>query len=107
MFASIQAMHRTPIALAAHLGAVARPEPALDALQRLMAEALEDVAQAVPDGRRPAPRPAFDEPLARLRATLSGGGEAAPGGTAAVLLDHLVSDVTGLRTAPMATRAAA
>src|SRR5260370_16990115 len=107
MFASIQAMHRTPIALAAHLGAVARPEPALDALQRLMAEALEDVAQAVPDGRRPAPRPAFDEPLARLRATLSGGGEAAPGGTGAVLLHHPATTFPRLCPPPMPTRAPA
>ena len=103
----IHRLCRHTIALAAHLGAVAAPDPALDALHGLMAEALEDVAQAVLDGRSPAPRPAFDEPLARLRATLSGGGEAAPGGTVAVLLDHLVSDVTGLCTAPMATRAAA
>ena len=103
----IHRLCRHTIALAAHLGAVAAPDPPLDALRRLMAEALEDVAQAVLDGRPPAPRPAFDEPLARLRATLSGGGEATPGGTVAALLDQLVSDVTGLCMAPVAPRAPA
>src|SRR5258708_8184714 len=83
----IHRLCRHTIALAAHLGAVAAPEPPLHPLHRLMSEPLEDVAQSVPAGHRPTPRPAFDEPLARLRATLSGGGEAAPGGTVAVLLD--------------------
>jgi uncharacterized membrane protein YccC len=103
----IHRLCRHTIALATHLGVVAAPEPALGALQGLMAAALEDVAQAVLEGRPPAPRPAFDEPLAQLRATLSGDKDVAPADTVAVLLDQLVSDVTGLCTAPVAARAAA
>lgn len=103
----IHRLCRHTIALTAHLGAVVAPPDLLDALGQLMAGALDDVAGAVRDGRPPAPRPAFDQPLARLRATLSGSGEASPGQTVAALLDQLVSDITGLCLAPVAARPAA
>jgi uncharacterized membrane protein YccC len=100
----IHRLCRHTIALAAHLGTVAAPEPALETLKQLIAATLDDVAQAVLDHRPPAPRPAFDAPLAQLRTALSGGDETARGSSVAALLDQLVSDVTGLCMAPVATR---
>ena len=99
----IHRLCRHTIALAAHLGTIAAPEPALETLKQLIAAALDDVAQAVLDHRPPAPRPAFDAPLAQLRAALSSDSDAAPGSSVAALLDQLVSDVTGLCMAPVAT----
>jgi uncharacterized membrane protein YccC len=103
----VHRLSRHTTALAAHLGVVVAPSAALDALRQLLAAALDDVAQAIGDGRPPAPRPAVDEPLAKLRATLSGGGEASHGRSVAALLDQLVSDTTGLILAPVAPRQAA
>ena len=96
----VHRLSRHTTALAAHLGVVTAPAPPLDALRRLLASALADAAEAVGDGPPPAPRPAFDEPLAQLRAALSGGGAASPGRSVAGLLDQLVSDTTGLILAP-------
>ena len=102
----IHRLSRHTTALAAHLGAVVAASSALEALRQLLAAALEDVAQAL-DARPPAPRPAFDEPLAQLRTALSAGGEASPDRSVAGLLDQLVSDTTGLILAPVAARQAA
>jgi len=85
---------RHAIALAAQLGAVAAPAAPLATLRRLIEAALEDAARALEEGRAPAPRPAFDAPLAELSSALAAGGRAAV--EAAALLGRLVSDVTGL-----------
>jgi uncharacterized membrane protein YccC len=103
----IHRLNRHTTALAAHLGIVAAASGALETLRELLATALDDIAQAVDDARPPAPRPAFDEPLAQLRAALSGGGDPAPDRSVAALLDQLVSDVTGLLLAPVAPRSRA
>ena len=85
---------RHAIALAAQLGAVAAPAAPLGTLRRLIELALDDAARALEEGRAPAPRPAFDAPLAELSSALAGGGRGAV--EAAALLGRLVSDVTGL-----------
>ncbi|HEX6840241.1 MAG TPA: FUSC family protein, partial [Stellaceae bacterium] len=100
----VHRLSRHTTALAAHLGVVVATSAPLDALRQLLAAALEDVAQAIGDGRAPAPRPDFDEPLAQLRLALSGGGEASPGRSVAALLDQVVSDATGLILVPAAAR---
>jgi len=103
----IHRLSRHTTALAAHLGVVVAASAALDTLRQLLVTALEDVAQALDDGRPPTPRPAFDEPLAQLRAALSEGGAASADRSVAALLDQLVSDTTGLILAPAAARQAA
>jgi uncharacterized membrane protein YccC len=90
---------RHTIALAAQLGAVTVPPEPLAELRPLVEAALEDVAQAVSDHRPPAPRPAFDLPLARLSEALSAEGAEGAGATAAALLGRTISDITGLMTA--------
>jgi uncharacterized membrane protein YccC len=101
-FAALIYIHRLcrhAIALAAHLGEIAAPAPELAALRRLVEESLDDAAEALAAGRPPAPRPAFDAPLARLRAALGEGGEDDAAGMVKRLLSQLVSDVTALSAA--------
>jgi uncharacterized membrane protein YccC len=98
-FALVVYIHRLcrhTIALAAHLGAVTAPPAEIAALRRLIEDALEDVAAALAEGRAPAPRPAFDQPLAALRAALGQPAEADAIATVARLLDQIVSDTTAL-----------
>lgn len=97
---------RHAIALTAEIGAVAAPAAPLEALGGLIATALADAAQALLESRPPAPRPAFDAPLALLTAALSAAGENGPGAIAASLLGRIVSDVTGLLNAAAAPRPA-
>lgn len=102
-FALLVYLHRLcrhAIALSAQLGAVAPPPAPLGALAGLIEAALADAARALDEGSAPAPRPAFDAPLAQVSAALAGGGEG--GSAAAALLGRLVSDVTGLLAATAA-----
>src|SRR5262249_34832110 len=92
----IHRLCRHGIALASHIGAVALPPAEVDALRGLLDAGLEDVAAALPDERAPAPRPPFDEPLARLREALAPDADDGTRATVARLLDRIVSAATAL-----------
>jgi uncharacterized membrane protein YccC len=101
-FALLVYLHRLcrhAIALSAQRGVAAAPPEPLSRLRRLMAAALDDAAQAMGEGRPPAPRPGFDASLAELAAALSPGSASDPGDAIAALLSRLVSDTTGILNA--------
>lgn len=86
------------IALAGYVGAATVPKQATDQLRALLEATLDDIANALREARDPKPRPNFDEPLERLRATLTES-KAGMGGTIAFLLGQLVADATTLHSA--------
>jgi uncharacterized membrane protein YccC len=90
---------RHAIALSAQRSVASVPQEPLARLQRLLGAALEEAAQAMSEGRPPAPRPGFDAPLAELAAALAPAGASTPGGAVAALLGRLVSDTTRLLSA--------
>src|SRR5262249_62333597 len=87
---------RPTIAPATHTGAAALPRAEIEALRGLLDAGLEEVAAALLGERAPAPRPPFDEPLARLRAALAPEAEDGTRATVARLLDRIVSAATAL-----------
>ena len=92
----IHRLCRHTIALATHIGAVALPPADVEALRGLVDAGLEEVAAALLGDRPPAPRPPFDEPLARLRAALAPEADDGTRATVARLLDRIVSATTAL-----------
>jgi hypothetical protein len=92
----IHRLCRHTIALATHIGAVTLPPPETEALRGLLDAGLEEVAAALLGERAPAPRPPFDEPLARLRAALAPEADDGTRATVARLLDRIVSATTAL-----------
>ncbi len=99
----IHRLCRHAIALETHLGAAALPVELLAPLQRLVEAGLDDIADALAHGRSSGPRPAFDEPLARLRDSLAHSG--ANAGGVNLLLGQIISDITALNTAAAALAA--
>ena len=98
-------MCRHAIALEAQVGAPPLPADLVAPLRRLIEDALDDIADALVHGRAPAPRPAFDEPLAHIReATGRGSG---PASGVDLLLGQIVSDATALNAATAAAAEAA
>ncbi|MBV8536083.1 MAG: FUSC family protein [Alphaproteobacteria bacterium] len=96
----IHRLCRHAIALEAQVGAPPLAAGLVTPLQRLIEEALDDVADSLVQGRAPAPRPGFDEPLARIREA-GGCGDATAAGIG-LLLGQIVSDVTALNAAASA-----
>ena len=95
----IHRLCRHAIALEAQVGAPPLAAELVTPLRRLIEEALDDIAEALVQNRAPAPRPPFDEPLARIRET-TGHGDARAG--VDLLLGQIVSDVTALNAAASA-----
>ena len=98
MITYIQRLERHLIALAGQAGAVALPAGDVLALSRPLEMALDDLATAIAESREPAPCPAFDLPLGRLREALARQ-ETESGGTTAFLLGRVVTDMTSLHFA--------
>jgi uncharacterized membrane protein YccC len=87
---------RQAIAIEAHIGALPRDSADLAELRRLLGGCLMDVAAALYAGAPPAPRPALDEPLARLTRMLADAGAPPP---LAAALGKAVSAATALNAA--------
>ena len=102
MITYIQRLERHLIALSGQIGAVALPAEDVLALCRSLGAALEEVAAAIAESRAPAPCPAFDQPLGRLREVLARDGTES-GRTVAFLLGRVVTDTTSLHSAAAST----
>jgi uncharacterized membrane protein YccC len=101
----IHRLCRHAIALEAQIGAPSLPAECVAPLRQLIADALDDIADALVQNRAAAPRPAFDEPLARIREAT--GRRDAPASGVDLLLGQIVSDTTALNAATSAAAEAA
>ena len=101
----IHRLCRHAIALEAQIGAPSLPAELAAPLRRLIEDALDDIAEALVQSRAAAPRPAFDEPLARIREATGRGN--APASGVDLLLGQIVSDATALNAATSAAAEAA
>jgi uncharacterized membrane protein YccC len=95
----VQRLARHILALAGHVGSATLAVDCGQELRLMLGGALEDVAEALPAGRPPAPRPNFDSPLERVREQLQSLTESDQGAAVAFLLGQIVADVTALHSA--------